>query len=164
VSQAARVRFSGAPRYPLRHRRREITDWVRAQIPPYAIRNFNGLCTGAGARVTTVVCAPDAAGQRWSLPGDGTVRTADGLCLAVSGTAVGTAACAAVPEQQWRFPGDGTLRTAAGACADIGSNAAGTSLLVTSCAAGNLTRASSGGSIAEPRSPRPGGSSGRRHR
>ncbi|WP_158226793.1 ricin-type beta-trefoil lectin domain protein [Amycolatopsis vastitatis] len=118
----------------------ELTDWVRAQIPPYAIRNFNGLCTGAGARVTTVVCAPDAAGQRWTLPGDGTVRTADGLCLAVSGTAVGTTACAAAPEQQWRFPGDGTLRTAAGACADIGSNAAGTSLLVTSCVAGNQSQ------------------------
>jgi hypothetical protein len=118
----------------------DITDWIKAQIPPYAIRNFNGLCTGAGAQVTTGVCAPDAAGQRWTLPGDGTVRTADGRCLAVTGTAVGTTACAAVPEQQWRFPGDGTLRTASGACADIGSNAAGAPLLAVGCVAGNQSQ------------------------
>ncbi|MGV9361377.1 ricin-type beta-trefoil lectin domain protein [Amycolatopsis sp. NPDC003731] len=118
----------------------DIADWVRAQLPPYAIRNFNGLCTAAGARVTTAVCAPDAAGQRWTLPGDGTVRTPDGRCLGVTGTDVVTAACAAVPEQQWRFPGDGTLRTAAGACADLGSNDAGTPLLVTGCVAGNVSQ------------------------
>ncbi|WP_410607886.1 ricin-type beta-trefoil lectin domain protein [Amycolatopsis sp. lyj-109] len=118
----------------------EIADWVRAQIPPYAIRNFNGLCTGAGAPATTAVCAPGAAGQQWALSGDGTVRTPDGRCLGVTGTAVGTSACTAGPEQQWRFPGDGTLRTAAGACADLGSNAAGTPLLVTECVAGNLSQ------------------------
>ncbi|MEU7785879.1 ricin-type beta-trefoil lectin domain protein [Amycolatopsis sp. NPDC049159] len=118
----------------------DLTDWVRAQIPPYAIRNFNGLCTGAGTQVTTAACAADNTGQRWTLPGDGTVRTAAGLCLAVTGTSVGTAACTAVPEQQWRFPGDGTLRTAGGVCADIGSNAAGAALLVTGCVAGNLSQ------------------------
>ncbi|WP_410590673.1 ricin-type beta-trefoil lectin domain protein [Amycolatopsis sp. lyj-23] len=115
----------------------EIADWVRAQIPPYAIRNFNGLCTSAGARVTTEVCAADAVAQRWTLPGDGTVRTSDGRCLGVSGTAVGTGTCTGAPEQQWRFPGDGTLRTAAGACADLGNNAPATPLLVTGCATGN---------------------------
>lgn len=118
----------------------EIAAWVRAQIPPYAIRNFNGLCTGAGAQVTLAACAADAAGQRWTLPGDGTVRTADGRCVAVSGTTLTTATCAAVPEQQWRFPGDGTLRTAAGVCADIGSNAPGTPVITVGCVAGNLSQ------------------------
>ncbi|MCR6486584.1 ricin-type beta-trefoil lectin domain protein [Amycolatopsis sp. OK19-0408] len=115
----------------------EITDWVRAQIPPYAIRNFNGLCTGDGPQVTLTTCA---AGQHWTLPGDGTVRTADGRCVAVAGTALVTAPCTAGPEQQWRFPGDGTFRTAAGACADIGSNAPGTPLITVGCAEGNLSQ------------------------
>lgn len=118
----------------------ELAGWVRAQIPPYAISNFNGLCTGAGAQVTLATCAPDAVAQQWTLPGDGTVRTADGRCVAVSGTTLVTTTCAAVPEQQWRFPGDDTLRTAAGACADIGSNTPGTPVITVGCAAGNLSQ------------------------
>ncbi|MEV7041314.1 ricin-type beta-trefoil lectin domain protein [Amycolatopsis sp. NPDC051061] len=84
----------------------------------------------------------DAAGQQWTLPGDGTVRTAAGACADIGrnapGTPVITVGCVAGNlSQQWFLKGDGTLRNHNSLCADLGSNDPGSRVITAACVAGN---------------------------
>ena len=79
------------------------------------------------------------ANQRWTLPGDGTVRTL-GKCLDVPGTTAGTAVdlrtCSGSSAQQWSYQQNGNLKnTGSGLCLDVngGGSADGTKLIIWSC-------------------------------
>jgi secreted trypsin-like serine protease len=124
----------------------DIAAWVQQQIPSFFIRNFNGLCTGlnapaAGTPVTMATCAPTSGAQQWTIPGDGTLRSATGLCATLTTGKLTSATCASGDaRQQWVFNTDGTLRNADGSCADLGSNAQGTPVITTTCVAGSISR------------------------
>ncbi|PYC67042.1 hypothetical protein C7C46_30515 [Streptomyces tateyamensis] len=98
----------------------------------------SGSATTDGNPVILYTCTGNA-NQRWSLPGDGTVRTL-GKCLTASGTAAGSWAvlsgCTGATTQQWSYRGDGTLaNTASALCLDVygGGTADATRLDIWTC-------------------------------
>jgi alpha-galactosidase len=98
----------------------------------------SGSGTADGNPVILYTCTGNA-NQRWTLPGDGTVRTL-GKCLDAPGTTAGTATdlrtCSGSSAQQWSYQQNGNLKNAAsGLCLDVngGGSADGTKLILWSC-------------------------------
>jgi alpha-galactosidase len=98
----------------------------------------SGSATADGTPIVLYSCTGNA-NQRWTLPGDGTVRTL-GKCLTAAGTADGSAtqlaACAGSTAQKWAYQPSGNLvNPVSGKCLDVsgGGSADLTKLVVWPC-------------------------------
>lgn len=116
--------------------------------PAYAIHGYVGKCidvpggiASEGAQLQTWDCNGSAA-QRWTFPGDGTVR-ALGMCMSLAGGSTGNGArvqlatCTGAPAQQFVLNGSSDLvSTAADRCVDVRdwSTANGAALQIWDCA------------------------------